>query len=89
MMIQAVDGKELPATTVFSKALSYMKEIVLNELDIQIAYPNRAILWILTVPAIWSSAAKQVMRIAAEDVSVFSSHMQLRMYKMLLVTIRI
>jgi len=73
MVIQAVDGKELPATMVFSKTLRYIKDLVLDELDHEIGHPNRTILWILTVPAIWSSAAKQVMRIAAEDVGPFYS----------------
>ena len=68
LMITAVDGKQLPAITVFSKALQYMRKIVLEELDKQIAHPSRSILWILTVPAIWSHAARQVMRIAAMEV---------------------
>jgi len=67
-MIKAVDGKELPAITVFSKALDYIRTIMLKYLDEQVTYISRSILWILTVPAIWSSAAKQVMRSAAEKV---------------------
>ena len=66
-MVKAVDGKELPAVIVFSKALQYMKEITLKYLDEQLVRPT-AILWIITVPAIWSPAAKQIMRIAAENV---------------------
>ena len=71
MMIQAVDGKKLPAILVFSKTLGYIKDLVLGEVNREIQYPNMAVLWILTVPAIWSPAAKQVMRIAAEDVSTY------------------
>ena len=67
-MITALNGKKLPAITVFSKALQYMRKIVLEDLDKQIKIPNRIILWILTVPAIWSHAARQVMRIAANQV---------------------
>ena len=67
-MIKAVDGKELPAVTVFSKALQYIKKTILDYLNEQIKNPARSIMWIVTVPAIWSSAAKQVMRIAAEEV---------------------
>ena len=69
-MVKAVDGKELPAVTVFSKALQYIKKITLKYLNEQVEYPNRCILWILTVPAIWSPAAKQVMRTAAEEVRI-------------------
>lgn len=54
--------------TVFSKALQYMKKIILDHLNKQLEHPNRSILWIVTVPAIWSRAAKQIMRIAAEKV---------------------
>ena len=68
LMIKAVDGKSLPAVIVFSKALEYIKTIVLNYLNEQVEHPNRSILWIVTVPAIWSRAAKQIMRTAAEKV---------------------
>ena len=69
-MVKAVDGRELPAVTVFSKALQYIKEITLKYLNEQVPHPSRSILWILTVPAIWSPAAKQVMRTAAENVRI-------------------
>ena len=68
LKVTAVDGKKLPAITVFSKALQHMKEITLDYLDKQIQHYRRSILWILTVPAIWSPAAKQIMRTAAEKV---------------------
>ena len=67
-MIKAVDGKELPVVTVFSKALQHMKTTILDYLNKQIGDPARSICWIVTVPAIWSPAAKQVMRVAAEKV---------------------
>ena len=67
-MVKAVDGKELPAVTVFSKALQYIKKITLKYLNEQVPHPKRSILWIVTVPAIWSPAAKQIMKIAAENV---------------------
>jgi len=69
-MIKAVDDKELPAIKVFGKALDYMRNIILKHLDEQVTYLNRSILWILTVPAIWSPTAKQVMRTAAENVCI-------------------
>ena len=67
-MIKAVDGKQLPAITVFSKALQYIKTTVLDYLNKQVSNPDRCILWIVTVPAIWGPAAKQTMRIASEEV---------------------
>ena len=70
LMITAMNGKRLPAITVFTKVLQHMRRIVLEELDKQVANPFRSILWILTVPAIWSHAARQVMRIAATQVQL-------------------
>ena len=69
-MVKAVDGKELPAVTVFSKALQYIKDITLQYMNKQVPIPRRSILWIITVPAIWSPAAKQIMRTAAENVRI-------------------
>ena len=63
-----MDGKQLSAITVFTKALQYMRKIVLEQLDQQMNNSNRSILWVLTVPAIWSHAARQVMRTAASQV---------------------
>ena len=68
LKVTAVDGKKLPAITVFSKALEHIKGITLKYLNEQVQHPKRSILWILTVPAIWSPAAKQIMRTAAEKV---------------------
>ena len=68
LMITAMDGKQLLAITVFTKALQYMRRIVLDDLDKQIHNSKRSILWVLTVPAIWSHAARQVMRTAASQV---------------------
>ena len=67
-MVKAVDGKTLRAVTVFSKALAYIKTTVLDYMNKQIENPARSILWIVTVPAIWSPPAKQIMRTAAEKV---------------------
>ena len=68
LLVKAVDGKALSAVIVFSKALEYIKTIFLDYLNEQVKHPNRSILWIVTVPAIWSPAAKQIMRTAAEKV---------------------
>ena len=70
--IPAMKGKSLPAITVFSKALQYMREIVVRDLNKEIDFPGRRILWILTVPAIWSHAARQLMRKAAVKVKLYT-----------------
>ena len=64
-------GKQLPALTVFSESLKYLKQSLLEEAkkqqtDIRID----DIKWILTVPAIWSDPAKAFMRTAAIEVYI-------------------
>lgn len=69
-MISDINGKELPAMYVFSKAIEYMHDHLLKGLkeqdDEEIA--EEEIKWVLTVPAIWDNSAKQFMRDAAEQV---------------------
>lgn len=70
-MIRDISGKkELSAMYVFSKAIEYMHDHLLEGLkeqnDDDIAKEN--IRWVLTVPAIWDDSAKQFMRDAAEQV---------------------
>lgn len=69
-MIRDISRKELPAMYVFSKAIEYMHNHLLNGLkeqdDDKIAEEN--INWVLTVPAIWNDSAKQFMRDAAKQV---------------------
>ena len=68
LKIKAANGKELPAITVITITLQYLKDLILKQINEQVAYPNRRIQWILTVPAIWTEAAKQIMREAATKV---------------------
>lgn len=63
-------GKELPAVDIFSHAIKYLKDHMINE------HRNRGtsiedsdIHWVLTVPAIWDDPAKQFMRKAAGKVN--------------------
>ncbi|XP_053907936.1 heat shock 70 kDa protein 12A-like isoform X2 [Cuculus canorus] len=70
MELEASNGKTLPALTVFSESLRYMKEHALNtiqEASFQTVYNREEITWVLTVPAIWNAAARQFMRLAATE----------------------
>jgi len=67
LKIKATNFKELPAVDVFAKSLEYMKLITLAKFE-GFDNPARKILWIITVPAIWSLAAKQIMKEAAHKV---------------------
>ena len=71
MELKASNGKTLPALTVFSESLRYLKEHALNtiqEASFQTVYDQEEITWVITVPAIWSAAARQFMRLAAKEV---------------------
>lgn len=71
MRLEASNGKTLPALLVFAESLRYMEQHALN--TIQEASSNTVcdleeITWVITVPAIWSTAARQFMRLAAKEV---------------------
>ncbi|NWV74237.1 HS12B protein, partial [Dasyornis broadbenti] len=75
MKLKASNGKFLPALRVFSESLRYLKEHVLNtikEASFQTVYDQEEITWVITVPAIWSPAAKQFMRLAAKEAGIIS-----------------
>ena len=69
LKIRSSNGKSLPAVQVFAKAIEFMMNTIKQFIDKTLKNPNREILWVITVPAIWSPAAKQIMRQAAEHVS--------------------
>ena len=60
----------MPAVTVFSLSLMYLKNTIVERLHKTYKYPNEKFLWILTVPAIWNYGARQLMRQAADKVGV-------------------
>lgn len=71
MALEARNGKTLPALMVFSESLRYLKDHALNtiqEASFQTVCDLEEITWVITVPAIWSVAARQFMRLAAKEV---------------------
>ncbi|XP_005488761.1 heat shock 70 kDa protein 12A [Zonotrichia albicollis] len=75
MKLKATNGKFLPALTVFSESLRFLKEHALNtikEASSQTVYDQEEFTWVITVPAIWSAAAKQFMRLAAKEAGIIS-----------------
>ncbi|XP_075009494.1 heat shock 70 kDa protein 12A-like isoform X2 [Calonectris borealis] len=75
MELKASNGKMLPALTVFSESLRYLKEHALNtiqEASFQTVCNQEEITWVITVPAIWSAAARQFMRLAAKEAGLIS-----------------
>ena len=78
--LKAANGKELPAVTVITITLEHLKSLILKEIDEQVSHPNRRIQWIVTVPAIWSEAAKQMMREAATQVCIYIAIVECKVY---------
>lgn len=77
--LKAENGKTLPALKVFSESIRYLKnhfEDLLRKTtirdDFQVYESSwiDVILWVLTVPAIWSDEAKQFMCDAAVQVFI-------------------
>lgn len=64
--IPDIEGKHMPAKTVFSLSINYLKKHLMASLDKRnCGVVMDDILWVLTVPAIWNEPAKQFMREAA------------------------
>ncbi|KAK3099184.1 hypothetical protein FSP39_000673 [Pinctada imbricata] len=65
--IEEEGGKTLPARTVFAHGINFLKDHALDKLRLQgTQCEDWEVRWVLTVPAIWSEAAKQFMREAAQ-----------------------
>ncbi|ESO03024.1 hypothetical protein HELRODRAFT_80861 [Helobdella robusta] len=73
--IEAVNGKRFSAFKVITETLKFFRNHAVQEISLQTGYSlsNDDILWVLTVPAIWSSPAKQFMRLAAYEAGLASS----------------
>lgn len=78
-LLRATNGTMVPAVTVISQALSFMMQHVMERLRVGVAVSvlPTDILWVLTVPAIWSNGAKQLMREAALKAGLYTDERQL------------
>ena len=70
LLIKDEMGKSLSAKTVFSLSIGYLADNMISSGGDTITgeLSKADVDWVLTVPAIWSDAAKQFMREAAEEV---------------------
>lgn len=79
MIIEDVTGKPLSAMKVFAKSIEALMQHlfdIFNQRGIDIK--KTEIRWVLTVPAVWSDAAKQFMRRSAELVcTLFKAKMKI------------
>lgn len=68
-MLSDIKGLQMPALTVFSAGIRYLKNHLLDmcrRKDLGIR--ESEVHWVVTVPAIWDDTAKQFMREAAVQV---------------------
>lgn len=69
-MIRAYNNKELPLSIILKQSFMHIKDKMIETLHMRRIINNKNandITWVLTVPAIWSDAAKAIMRRAAFD----------------------
>ncbi|VDH95526.1 Hypothetical predicted protein [Mytilus galloprovincialis] len=77
-LVEDMDKKPISALLVFTEAIKYLKNHLLNDLKKRnLDVPDNQIKWVLTVPAIWSDPAKQFMRTAAEQADIPHSSLTL------------
>lgn len=75
-LIEDERGKSMKAKTVFAAGIRYLKEHAESSLKTQgMEFEEWEILWVLTVPAIWSDAAKQFMREAAQRADIMNNQL--------------
>ncbi|KAH3736870.1 heat shock 70 kDa protein 12A-like isoform X2 [Dreissena polymorpha] len=73
-MLDDETGKSLSAMTVFSLSIKCMVDDLTAMVNQRISgLDQKDIHWVLTVPAIWNDAAKQFMRLAAEEAGISST----------------
>jgi hypothetical protein len=70
MIIENVAGRPVPAMKVFGTSIrALMNHLFLKLIERGFEIEPKDIRWVLTVPAIWSDAAKQFMRNSANLVN--------------------
>ncbi|XP_060065910.1 heat shock 70 kDa protein 12A-like [Ylistrum balloti] len=77
--LKTQDGKKsMKAIDVFAASIKYLKDHCLETAKKQgVSFLDEEILWILTVPAIWTEPGKQFMKKAAEKAGLPSKHLRL------------
>lgn len=69
--IEDENGKTMLGLTILSLIIRHLKKDLYKILNLRgMLVRDEDILWVLTVPAIWSDAAKQFTREAAEQVDI-------------------
>ncbi|XP_045161878.1 heat shock 70 kDa protein 12B-like [Mercenaria mercenaria] len=76
--VEDINGKSMPAMTIFAMSIGYLKRHFLEALNRQkTGIVDSDIKYVLTVPAIWNDNAKQFMREAAEQAGIETKRLKL------------
>ncbi|XP_045182072.2 heat shock 70 kDa protein 12A-like [Mercenaria mercenaria] len=76
--IEDINGTKMPAMTIFSMSIRYLKDHFLEQLNKQTTGVEETdIQYVITVPAIWDDIAKQFMREAAEQADIDKDRLKL------------
>ncbi|XP_060064371.1 heat shock 70 kDa protein 12B-like [Ylistrum balloti] len=76
--IEDDQGHTMPAIKVFSACIQYLKDHMVEFCKLHVTDINISdIMWVLTVPAIWSDASKQFMREAAVGAGIKGDHLMI------------
>ncbi|XP_053373793.1 heat shock 70 kDa protein 12A-like [Mercenaria mercenaria] len=77
-VLRDTDGKQRKALTIFSMAIAHLRKRLIQDVQSRNRHVHVGdISWVLTVPAIWSDAAKQFMREAAVNAGIRSENLKL------------
>lgn len=69
-------GKDMLAMNVFAMSIKFLKDDMMGTVEQRVGsvFRSEEIHWVLTVPAIWSDAAKQLRTILSVTLSMFSHY---------------
>lgn len=67
-MLEDIDGKQMPAQTIFAMSINFLKMEILKSMTKHSGYTIEDVHFIITIPAVWTDAAKQFMRESAIEV---------------------
>ncbi|CAM9121151.1 unnamed protein product, partial [Sphacelaria rigidula] len=81
---KAVGGEILPMIFVVSKAIEYIKNQILDRVSMIAQEDDARLMWVVTVPAIWSNFGKRFMRAASHRAGLIADENDMQGLKLCL-----
>lgn len=72
ILLEASNGKDVRAVTVFAHCIRFLRDEALKLIRQETGDENHSVedvLWVLTVPVMWTAGSKQLIREAAYEVT--------------------